>query len=762
VEIAPLELILRQRLGFAAFRPGQADIVEHVVRTGDALVVMPTGAGKSLCYQLPALALGGLAVVVSPLIALMKDQVDALVAKGVRATLINSTLSPEERRDRMREVEAGRWEILYVAPERFSPPFVAGLARIGVRLLAIDEAHCVSQWGHDFRPDYLGLGRVRQALGGPRTIALTATATPEVQEDVARALGLGEARRFIRGFDRANLRLEVVAVSGDGEKDQLLPSLVGSGSTLVYCATRRHVDRAAAAIPGAATYHAGMELPDRHATQERFLAGQARVVVATNAFGMGVDKDDVRTIVHYDLPGSLEAYYQEVGRAGRDGKPSRVILLYREEDRRTQEFFIDGAHPPAAWVHALWDALNARAVNPVFASTEELAETLPDEAGERAAGACLHILVREGMIRRIAPADRPGHARILAPLAEAKGIRAQVYAWLRERGEGTVGIWPDRMAEELELTREQVVAALRGLEDREVISYQSAQRTGGVELLRPGEPLKLDEAAMRARRAREMKKLQRMLDYGHAWCRRRYILEYFGDKPAWERCGDCDACRAGVRKGVGPQPLEPAEELVVRKLLACVARMKAPYSPAMVARVVTGSRDETIAAMGLDRLSTFGILAMFTQREVEGVLAELVRAGALLRDTMTREVAGRTRSYGVVSLTPLGREVMLQRAPEFTMVFPLGQKVVRARPVAGQERAVAQDLLTALRDVRLRLAKAHDVPAYVVATNRTLEEMARSRPMNRAQMLKVHGMGEERFRRYGDPLLDCVRTWTGA
>ncbi|HNH45632.1 MAG TPA: ATP-dependent DNA helicase RecQ, partial [Myxococcota bacterium] len=331
--MSDLRLLLQQRLGHAAFRPGQEEIVRHVVEQGDALVVMPTGAGKSLCYQLPALALGGVTIVVSPLIALMKDQVEGLVDKGVRATLINSTLGVDERRERLKEVVEGRWELIFVAPERFSPAFIERLKAADIRLLAVDEAHCLSQWGHDFRPDYLRLGEVRRELGRGRvlrTLALTATATPEVQADIIKTLGIEAGRNFVRGFDRNNLRLSVREVGSAKEKDGLLPQLCQEGTTLVYCSTRKSVERATTVLRGAGVmagmYHAGLGMEDRSAVQDAFMAGDVPVVVATNAFGMGVDKADVRAIVHYDLPGTVEAYYQEIGRAGRDGKPSSAIL----------------------------------------------------------------------------------------------------------------------------------------------------------------------------------------------------------------------------------------------------------------------------------------------------------------------------------------------------------------------------------------------------------------------------------------------------
>ncbi len=754
-----LAALLRARFGHEAFRPGQEEIVRHVVSEADALVVMPTGAGKSLCYQLPALAMGGTCIVVSPLIALMKDQVDQLLARGVRAALINSSVEAAERRATMEAARRGEVELLYVAPERFSPRFFEALRGVDVRLLAIDEAHCLSQWGHDFRPDYLRLGEARVALGSPRTVALTATATPEVQDDILRVLGLPGARKFVRGFDRHNLRIDVIEVKGPREKDTLVAALAGGGPALVYCATRKNVDRAAGAVPGARAYHAGLDLSERKAVQEAFMRGKLGVVAATNAFGMGIDKDDVRAVVHYDMPGSIEAYYQEIGRAGRDGKASRVTLLFREEDRRIHEFFIHGSHPPAAWVHAAWKYIDGKGENPVFLAPGELASVLPPDAEERAGQSCVYTLVREGLVRRLGGADRPGYARLLSPCRE-DGLRGRVFAWLVDHAhDGQSGAVPERIADDLDATPQQVVATLATLRSRGHIDWVEPTRAEGYEVLRPGAELRLTEADVRARVARELKKLQSMVDYGRAACRRKFILEYFGETAPYERCGNCDACRSGS-KGTAPRPLDADEDIIVRKALACVARLKDPHAAGMIARVLVGNRDGAVASFGFDRLSTFGILSQFSQREVEAVLAELARAGALDRQPARRQINGRDTMYTVFALNDLGKQVMLGKADDFRMCFPLGA-AAKAPPSITAAPVGSTDLYQHLRDVRVRLAKAADVPAYVVAPDRTLQAIAASRPVTRTAMLSVHGMGPERFRKFGEPLLEAVRSWCG-
>ena len=344
---------LHRQFGHSSFRTGQDDLVRAVMDGHDVLAVMPTGSGKSLGFQLPAVLLPGTTLVVSPLIALMKDQVDDLNRRGIRAAALHSMLSVDERREIMTAARKAELRLLYVAPERFASDwFTQALGELPIARFVIDEAHCVSHWGHDFRPDYRRLRsaaarcpRADGQSGRPPIAAFTATATPEVRDDIIDLLGLEQPRVIVSGFDRPNIELRVVPVFDDGKKEQLLRALVGQRRALVYAATRRKAEEAAAMLQGAgivaAGYHAGLAVAERTRVQDGFASGAIRVVCATNAFGMGIDRPDVEAVIHVNIPGSLDAYYQEIGRAGRDGRRAVATLLWDEADVATREFLID-------------------------------------------------------------------------------------------------------------------------------------------------------------------------------------------------------------------------------------------------------------------------------------------------------------------------------------------------------------------------------------------------------------------------------------
>lgn len=555
--------VLRRSFGYDAFRAGQERAVSAVLESRDTLVILPTGGGKSLCYQVPALLLPGLTVVVSPLISLMKDQVDALTARGLPAAYINSTLSAGQASDRMARAQRGELKLLYVAPERFDQGSTAErLRNIGVSLLAVDEAHCVSEWGHDFRPSYLRIHDVRQQLGNPPAVALTATATPEVREDIARQLRLVDPVTVITGFDRQNLHYHVIPTRTEAEKDAALVRTLAErdGLAVVYASTRRAVERITSVLERAhlsvVGYHAGLDDAHRHEVQDAFMNEQVRVIVATNAFGMGIDKANVRLVVHHAMPGTLEAYYQEAGRAGRDGARSDCVLLHAFPDRFTHEYFIKSAYPERPLVEQVYARLlrEADRTGLVSASARDLLPLLPGKVSDREVESALRMLGRAGALVTEAEAATRVFVRLLAT---PERIRRELSADQGMELELLRALW---RAVGKSLSRGALVDVdglppgfggasgvfplLDSLQSRQFVNWE--RTGGGNRLTRPGSSLsafRMDWEGNDRRRRAELSKLDAVQRYAYTdSCRRAFVLRYFGDAAAGAACSGCDNC----------------------------------------------------------------------------------------------------------------------------------------------------------------------------------------------------------------------------
>jgi ATP-dependent DNA helicase RecQ len=632
--VSDLEIALA-RLGYSAFRPGQRDAVETLLAAGRLLLVAPTGGGKSLSYQLPATILGGTTLVVSPLVALMADQVAALEARGVRATYLASTLESAQMRRRMAGLARREFALVYVAPERLVFPGFRGLMReIDCPLVAIDEAHCISEWGHDFRPEYLEIGALLTDLPRARVLACTATATPIVRDEILARLGLPpDTPQIVRGFARPNLALRAAEVSGRRERERLVDGALaetlgaprrGRGTALVYTPTRKQAEDESERLLErgwrARAYHAGLAPKTREAAQRDFAEGDLDVVVATNAFGMGIDRPDVRAVIHLGPPGSIEAYYQEVGRAGRDGAPALGLLLISARD-------------------------------------------LP---------------LRRALLER-----------------------------------GTDEAAPDRAV--LEHRWSMFLELIRWAE-------------GGS-------------------------------------CRHDAILRYFGDEAeTLAGCGRCDVCLALDDR---PEPADPERDtLIVRKALSGVARVHGRYGLGLAVKLVHGDADERLERAGLTKFQTFGNLKEHGAAWLQALLRRCVSAGWV-------SFAGVDRP--VVTLTEEGRAVMKGERPARLLLPATASRRERAEregrprpaPAAGAAPArrdtvepdpAALVLFEALRRHRLAVARAEGVAPFIVASDRTLRDIAALRPRDLVELERAHGVGPYKAARYGKGFLQVLAT----
>ncbi len=709
---ARLKEALKKYFGFENFKPAQERVINSVLSGRDTLAIMPTGGGKSLCYQLPALVSDGLTIVVSPLIALMKDQVESLQARSIPCGCINSVQSLEERRSVFAALERGSLKLLYVAPERFrSDRFINALKKLKISLFAIDEAHCISQWGHDFRPDYTRLDSAIEKLGNPQRAAFTATATPDVKEDILSQLKMRSPEVFISGFERPNLSMNISEVGGVGDKLGKIAALARDFKTgIIYCATRKSVEKLSANLEGTGinfvSYHAGMTPAQRDLNQEKFMSGLADIAVATNAFGMGIDRPDIRFVCHYEIPGSIEAYYQEAGRAGRDGNASKCEILFSYADKRVQEFFIEGVNPKLDSIRAVYKILrkNAGEDGVSVMSLEDISEAMLKAGVPKTAASTMGVSAGISLLRKHGYIER----------FDIGGVRARATRIMN----------PDISA-------------------RDIV---------------------FPEGLLEEKRRRDEARLKDVLEFAYSrGCRQKWILEYFG-QTGYGSCGVCDECLRRISSPAAAQ-LSETELTIVRKALSGIARMsyktadplvwRPRFGREKVALCLVGSRDAKIASAGLNGLSTFGILKHCGGNFVRELISRLIDADLAYIEK---------GEYPLLGITRPGAEFMLSRTDDCPVDFPRGLlkaphekkegkkrlKSSRSAAPAGQadgfdpENLSPEDrlLYERLAAHRAKMAAVRRVKLYQIFSNKTLAALAVSKPRTAQDALNLPGIGE--------------------
>jgi len=749
--------------GYKDLLPGQAEIMACTMRGEDVLAVLPTGGGKSLCYQLPALlAKSGTTLVISPLIALMKDQVDKLPSEVSRlATTINSALGGDELHRRLRKVRAGGYRLVYAAPERLRQPlFLHGLRNANVNRLVIDEVHCVSMWGHDFRPDYLYIAGARKALGNPPLLAMTATAPPRVRRDIIRRLG--EMRVIAGDVLRPNLRLEVFLARNNDEKLRYLLAFCSSepGGGIVYAGTRARCEELAALLRSrgisAIHYHAG--IPNRAAVQDEFMSGRVRVIVATVAFGMGIDKPDIRFIVHFVLPPSLESYYQEAGRAGRDGLPARCVLMYASSDRATLTRRARG------------DALSEDFLRQVYASVKQhlhgasigrvaIDDLRRDVQAERTpVRVAISVLEQVGLLRRGQDAPRRTTVRLMGAPRKPEPEFAAFCEVARLRPGQPLGLDLLEVGRQAGLDARDLERRLLGWADAGWLECRSSGRDPLLEVLPPPADARERLSVLLEQYEKvQGQRVDEIVAYAKTRrCRHGHISAYLGGRSV-AQCTACDNCL-----DLEPLPLDdglPDEVEQLQTILRCLAGSHG-WGQRSLVRILRGSPGAPESA---HERPVFGALAFRSETAIQRMLKRL--AGAQL-------LRMRRLHHGGVVLepTPAGRQALRNPAALGVLAGKRAGKATAQRrtmpraeakreSVSGDVPPVADDdeLLQRLRAWTHEKARVARVPAFMVVPRSVRRRIAARRPRTERELLAIKGIGPHTLEKYGAELLALVR-----